>query len=446
MTIVNKKEPLILFLGDILFFVVALWVTLIIRYFEFPTATTLESHMLPFSILFIVWVASFYIAGLYKKHTLILKNSLPKTLFNAQISNILIAVIFFYFIPYFSIAPKTNLFIYLIISFILVYVWRLYIFNLITVKEKQNAILISRGEEMKELHHEINNNDRYSFNFISVFDLDKISKDDLGNKILDNIERNDVSIIVANFNDDEVEILLPKLYSFIFEKVQFINTYDLYEYIFDRIPLSVTNYYWFIKNIQATNKVAYDFLKRAMDLFITTILFIPTLIIYPIVILAIWVESKTSPFIVQERIGKDNKIIKLYKFRSMTSNDKGKWVVDGDNRVTKVGKIIRASRIDELPQLINVLKGDISLIGPRPDIKGLFNELKNQLPYYTIRSVVKPGLSGWAQTHQEVPPQSLEETKVRLSYDLYYIKNRSFILDVKIALQTLKTLISRTGK
>jgi len=183
-----------------------------------------------------------------------------------------------------------------------------------------------------------------------------------------------------------------------------------------------------------------------MDLLIALLLFAVTLVVYPFVILAIWFESKTSPFIVQERVGMDNKIIKLYKFRSMTSNDKGKWITDDDNRVTKVGKIIRSSRVDELPQLINVLKGDISLIGPRPDIKGLFDNLENELPYYTIRNVVKPGLSGWAQTHQEIPPHSLEETKIRLSYDLFYIKNRSFVLDVKIALQTLKTLISRTGK
>jgi len=446
MTIVNKKEPLILFVGDILFFIVALWVTLIIRYFDVPTLDTLKNHLMPFSILFVVWVVTFYISGLYKKHTLILKKSLPKILLNAQISNILITVIFFYFIPYFSITPKTNLFIYLVVSFLFIYMWRLYIFMFISPIQKQNAILISRGHEMKELEHEINNNDRYSFYFSSVFDLDEYSEGDLDNKILEEIEAKDISIIVADFNDNKVEVLLPKLYNFIFEKIQFINTHEIYEYIFDRIPLSMMNYFWFIENIYAGNKVVYDFLKRSMDLLIALLLFAVTLVVYPFVILAIWFESKTSPFIVQERVGMDNKIIKLYKCRSMTSNDKGKWITDDDNRVTKVGKIIRSSRVDELPQLINVLKGDISLIGPRPDIKGLFDNLENELPYYTIRNVVKPGLSGWAQTHQEIPPHSLEETKIRLSYDLFYIKNRSFVLDVKIALQTLKTLISRTGK
>jgi exopolysaccharide biosynthesis polyprenyl glycosylphosphotransferase len=443
MNIVNKKEPFILFLGDLVFLIFALWATLIVRYFQLPDSQIWSNHLMPFSILFIVWLFSFYIAGLYKKHTLIIQNSLPKILLNTQITNIVIAVLFFYFIPYFSIAPKTNLFIYLIISFLLIYFWRLYLFNLFNFSTKQNAILMSSGKELSELEHEINNNDRYNFKFIKIIDLDK---EDSPEKVLDIVKEKNVSIIVINNENKNIDRVMPDLYNLLFEKVQFINTHDLYESIFDKVPISMMNHNWFIENISVKNKIAYDFMKRLMDLIVSSVLFIISLFFYPFVILAIYLESKTNPFIVQERVGQDNKKIKLYKFRSMTSNDKGKWVSEGDNRVTKVGKIIRATRIDELPQLINVLKGDISLIGPRPDIIGLFSDLSQKLPYYTIRNIVKPGLSGWAQTHQEIPPQSLEETKIRLSYDLYYVKNRSFLLDVKIGLQTLKTLISRTGK
>jgi len=446
MSIVNKRESIILFLGDVLFLILSLWVTLLIRYFEIPSTENWTSHMFPFTILFIVWVISFYIAGLYKKHTLILQNSLPKILFNTQILNIIIAVLFFYFIPYFSIAPKTNLFIYLIVSSVFIYLWRLYIFNFITPSKKQNALLISDGDEMKQLEYEINNNDRYSFIFSDVIDLSKGSDEELREKIVNIINGKDIDIVILNIDNQKSDKFLPNLYDLIFDRVQFINTNELYEYIFDKVPLSMMDHAWFIENVSTKNQMTYDFLKRVMDLIIASILTLVSLVFYPFVILAILIETKTNPFIVQERIGKDNKKIKLYKFRSMTSNDNGKWITEGDNRVTKVGKIIRASRIDELPQLINVLKGDISLIGPRPDIAGLFDDLSQKLSYYRIRNVVKPGLSGWAQTHQEIPPHSLEETKVRLSYDLYYIKNRSFVLDVKIALQTLKTLISRTGK
>lgn len=446
MTIVNKKEPFILFWGDILFFMLALWVTLVARYWSLPDLLTWRNHLAAFSILFLVWVFSFYVAGLYKKHTLVLKSSLPNILFHTQIINIVLAVVFFYFIPYFSIAPKTNLFIYLIISSGLIYLWRIYIFDLITPVKKQNAILISSKENMEELAHEINNNKRYGFVFSDVIDLESVDEYSLKQKITEIIEKKDISVIVADINNKKAEPFLPGLYDLIFEKVEFIDTYELYEYIFDRVPISMMNYSWFIQNISSKNKIAYDFLKRTMDISISLVIFIPSLILYPFVMLAVYLESRVNPFIVQKRIGKDNHKIYLYKFRSMTSNDNGKWVTENDDRVTKVGKIIRATRIDEIPQLFNVLKGDISLIGPRPDIVGNFDNLKDQLPYYTIRNVVKPGLSGWAQTHQEIPPQSLEETRTRLAYDLFYIKNRSFVLDLKIALQTLKTLISRTGR
>jgi lipopolysaccharide/colanic/teichoic acid biosynthesis glycosyltransferase len=120
------------------------------------------------------------------------------------------------------------------------------------------------------------------------------------------------------------------------------------------------------------------------------------------------------------------------------------------NRVTKVGAVLRKLSIDEFPQVWTILKGDMSLIGPRNDIKGLGDRLAAEIPYYNIRNFVKPGVTGWAQTHQHymgdnISPQSLEESKERLSYDLYYVKNRSFLLDMEVALRTIKTLLSRFG-
>jgi lipopolysaccharide/colanic/teichoic acid biosynthesis glycosyltransferase len=129
----------------------------------------------------------------------------------------------------------------------------------------------------------------------------------------------------------------------------------------------------------------------------------------------------------------------------MNVNDGGKWLTDADNRVTRVGKILRKSRIDELPQILAVIKGDMSFIGPRPDIVNLGETLEKQIPYHNTRSIIRPGLSGWAQVNQDKPPQSVEESKLRLSYDLYYIKNRSLGLDIRIALRTIRTLLSRFG-
>jgi lipopolysaccharide/colanic/teichoic acid biosynthesis glycosyltransferase len=125
--------------------------------------------------------------------------------------------------------------------------------------------------------------------------------------------------------------------------------------------------------------------------------------------------------------------------------DEGKQLGQNENKITRVGKFLRVSRIDELPQLWNVLRGDLSLIGPRPEFPKLVELYHEQIPYYNMRHLIKPGLSGWAQVHHDTPPQSIEETKEKLSYDLYYLKNRSIALDLKIALKTIKTLLSRTG-
>lgn len=152
MTIVNKRESLLLLLGDLVFFFVALWFTLFLRYFELPSYDRWVSHAEPFSILFIIWVIFFYIAGLYEKHTIFLRSRLPITILNTQIINSLAAVSFFYLIPFFGITPKTNLFIYLLISFGLIVFWRLVIFPKVFFKKKKfSAILIGSGDEMEEL-------------------------------------------------------------------------------------------------------------------------------------------------------------------------------------------------------------------------------------------------------------------------------------------------------
>jgi len=123
--------------------------------------------------------------------------------------------------------------------------------------------------------------------------------------------------------------------------------------------------------------------------------------------------------------------------------------ITSDNKVTRVGKFLRKSRIDELPQIWSVLKGDVSLIGPRPELPSGVNRYTEEIPYYNIRHIIKPGLSGWAQIYHDNHPHhsaDVDETKNKLSYDLYYIKNRSIFLDIKITLKTLKIIFLQKGK
>jgi len=245
---------------------------------------------------------------------------------------------------------------------------------------------------------------------------------------------------VIDLRNEKVTPVLPHLYNLIFSGVRFIDKYKVYEDIFDRVPLSLVNYNWFLENISSASHIVYDFLKRTMDVSISFVLGALSLLMYPFVYVAIKLDDGGPMFFVQDRVGRGGKTVKIIKFRTMAP--------DVPPQVTRVGDILRRTRIDELPQLWNVLRGDVSLVGPRPETPNLAKLYEKEIPYYNVRHLIKPGLSGWAQTHQEKPPKfdvGYDETKTKLSYDLYYIKNRSFILDLKIALQTIKTILSRSG-
>jgi exopolysaccharide biosynthesis polyprenyl glycosylphosphotransferase len=448
MTIRNKKEPMLLFIGDVVLFFVALWLTLLVRYAALPSGHVWELHLTPFTILFSVWVVVYFIAGLYGKHTLLLKSKLPTIILYAQLVNIFIAISFFYFIPSFVITPKLNLFIYLGISLCITLVWRIYGHRLLGFRRREKAILIGSGEEMRELRAEVNHNRAYGLKFVHSVDLDKVTGIDIQSEIVSKIYSEGIGVAVVHFRSDKTEPLLPHLYNLIFSHVRFIDMHRVYEDIFDRVPLSLLQYSWFLENISFSPHFLYDMLKRAMDIVISLLFGLVTLPLYPLIAIAIKAEDKGPIFVFQERVGQNNHPVQLIKFRTMTFNDGGEWGDENYNQVTRIGSFLRRSRLDELPQLWNVLVGDVSLIGPRPEFFDAVKEYERQIPYYSIRHLIKPGLSGWAQIHHEKHPHhavDVKETKNKLAYDLYYIKNRSFMLDIKIALKTLKIFASRSG-
>lgn len=446
MKILNRREPIILFVGDLMAFSLALWLALAVRYGAIPSIDLLSKHWAPFSFLFLLWTFVFFVAGLYEKHTLVFKGKLPSLILNTQIANSLLAVVFFYLLPSFGITPKTVLVVHLVTSFLLVVVWRISIVPHFGFRHRENAILIGAGEEMQELKEEMNGNERYNLKFVSSVNLNQLDGIAFQEEVIEKVYSESVASIVIDLKHEKANTILPTLYNLIFSNVRFLDMYKVYEEVFDRIPLSLVGYNWFLENISFSPHTMYDTLKRMMDVIIASVLGVISLLVYPFVIVAIKLEDGGPVFIIQERIGEGNRIIKLWKFRSMRGSDSGRWVTEGDDRITHVGRLLRKSRIDELPQLWNIVRGDLSLIGPRPDIVAMGKKLAEELPYYTVRNLIKPGLSGWAQIKQDIAPQSLEETRERLAYDLYYLKNRSFILDLTIALKTMKTLLSRTGK
>lgn len=453
----RTRELLILVFGDILTFLVALWVTLLLRYFSIPEYDLLMAHVGPFLIISTVWLFIFYLGGLYDKHTVFLKSLLFARILNTQFVNILVAALLFLIIP-FGIAPKTNLVIYLFVSVALITWWRMSLYQYISPKTKHRAILIADGPEAIELVDEINNNDRYSYSFHRLIDEETAkSTPDFENKLLKLIEKEHIQIIVANPNGHYISSVLPKLFDLAFIKFEltFLDFYKVYEDTFDKVPLSALRYEWFIAHVSQSKSLFYDVSKRAIDIIGSLVLGLGFAIIFPFIYLAMRWEGPGDIFISQERIGQANRPVTVWKIRTMTENRSASatWTTEDaqeGNRVTKVGAVLRKLSIDEVPQVWTILKGEMSLIGPRNDIKGLGERLASEIPYYNIRNFVKPGVTGWAQTHQHymgdnISPQSLEESKERLSYDLYYVKNRSFLLDVEIALRTVKTVLSRFG-
>jgi exopolysaccharide biosynthesis polyprenyl glycosylphosphotransferase len=447
MNLTSKKESILYALGDILVLYISLWVMLLIRYFEFPSLEAWQIHFLPFTLLFVLWFGIFFIFGLYEKQILIRRTKILPTILQVQIVNSIIAVLFFYFVPVTQIAPKTNLFIYLIVSVILLGMWR--VISMSRESKKQIPIcLVARGEDAHFLKRDLQIHPS-GFEVTYFLDLDNSLVDVEG--LIEHVYMNQIKYIILDTKDDAIVPYLPNFYNLMFSGIQFFEVSDMYEALYNRVPLQLVKHGWFLEHIKSKPHILYDFFKRVMDISVSVVLLLLSFIFYPFVYLALKLEDGKEIFSIQERIGKNNQIIKMLKFRTMTfANDGGKWKEEGQqNKVTKVGAFLRKTRIDELPQLWNVLMGDISLIGPRPEFMDAVNKYVQQIPYYNVRHLITPGLSGWAQIYHDNHPHhgvDFEATKEKLSYDLFYIKNRSLMVDLLIGLKTIKTLLLSKGK
>jgi lipopolysaccharide/colanic/teichoic acid biosynthesis glycosyltransferase len=451
MKITNSKTAILLVLGDLIAYLFSLILTLIIRYGEIPSKALIISHLPAFSILFILFLIINFSSGLYDKQSSFVRNRIQGLIIKAQIVNIFAGITFFYLAPV-AIAPKANLAIYFIISTLVLWVWRVVMFPVFNFTRNQPAILVGAGDDIQDIYEEINKRTNYGILFKEKISP-QLSVDATVSAIAEAVERNQASVIVADLHNPTIEAAMPFLYSLIFSGLQVIDAEKLYEAIFDRISLSMVGERWLVVNAGSAlgGRRVYDSLKRAMDVIIASVVGVISLVLYPLVYIAVKLDDGGSLFIFQERVGKNGKPIRIAKFRSMTADDGGAYANNGGKTelsVTRAGKFIRLTRIDELPQLWSVIKGEQSLIGPRPELPALVAVYQKEIPYYNIRHLIKPGLSGWAQIYHRAHPHhavAVDDTRDKLSYDLYYMKNRSLTLDIRIALQTIRSLLSRQG-
>ena len=228
-----------------------------------------------------------------------------------------------------------------------------------------------------------------------------------------------------------------------------VDIRSFYEHVVKSLPISQITEEWLLQTegFNLNTRGSLRRLKRALDVLISIVLLIPAAPIMLITALAIRLESKGPIIYKQDRVGLFEKEFTVYKFRSMRTDAEKNgavWAKEHDDRVTRVGRIIRKVRIDELPQIWNILKGDMSFIGPRPERMTFVQELKKQIPYYGLRHTVKPGLTGWAQVCYPYGA-SVEDSLRKLEYDLYYIKNISILLDITIILKTIGVVLFPKG-
>lgn len=225
----------------------------------------------------------------------------------------------------------------------------------------------------------------------------------------------------------------------------------LYEEMTSRVPIHHLESDWIIRSFVDGLSVSgfYDLFKRLMDIFGGIVGLLILLVATPFLAVAIYFDSGLPIFYSQPRLGRGRSVFTIYKFRSMRKNTDSygdvRRTMENDPRITRVGGFLRKTRLDELPQFWNVLRGDMSLVGPRAEVPELVDEYQKQVPFYRARLLVKPGLTGWAQINYGYVA-SVTETSIKLEYDLYYIKHRTLSMDFQIILRTIGTVLRRTGR
>ena len=258
-------------------------------------------------------------------------------------------------------------------------------------------------------------------------------------------------VVIASTNDDAISVLLYNQLIVLLENGVSIKEYtQVYEDLTHRVPVQHVDkdFYRYFPFSRSNQNKLYLFFHRLLDLLFSVLGLSFGLLISPFIIIGNLFANKGPLFYTQERVGRNGKNFKIFKLRSMITNaekDGAAYASKNDNRVTKFGRFLRKSRFDEIPQFINVIKGDMSVIGPRPERPVFVKELSEKIPFYEVRHIVKPGVTGWAQVNASYGTTE-DDALEKLQYDLFYIKHRSLFLDISIVFKTLSTIIFFRGQ
>jgi exopolysaccharide biosynthesis polyprenyl glycosylphosphotransferase len=421
-------------IGDLIAFWASFFVVLSIRFWQvFPTEV-INTHLYPFIILCLCWLLCFFLFGLYDLFTI--KPIIPhlRRFGIGLITCFIIGIFLFYLVPAFGISPKTNLLFQVLGFGILSFFFRRIFYLLFSKQIIRPVIIVGKTSYTEELFSAIKKSPQLGLNVISYT-----------NNLYDSLRqyselKNSVFIFEKNLDEIPEKDML-NLYK---NKTEIIEVAEAYERYLVKIPIDYISSSWIVENIKTRSNFFYDFSMRIFDIllsFFILVISIPFLIVSAIFI---YLHDKGPIFYIQERVGLNGKLFRFYKLRSMVIDSEKNgaiWTAKDDPRITSPGKIIRKLHIDEIPQMINILKGDMTLIGPRPEWVEFVRKFEQVIPHYDLRHIVRPGFTGWAQIKYKYTI-NIEDTKEKFGYDLYYIKNRNIFLDFGIILKTIQIIFT----
>jgi exopolysaccharide biosynthesis polyprenyl glycosylphosphotransferase len=428
-------------------------------------------HVPPFTLLFVAWVFSFYIANLYEPRTLRNGRDFYGQLVQAVTLASVLSIGFFYLIPYFGIAPRVNLFLFIAAFAVMGTFIRIAANAAIALGTKERIVIVGLGEDALRTARFVRDNPQLGY---AVRALVRVGQEPLPMDVTTSADspldiRNSSFVVLDDIRDldrfivdrrIDTVVISPSAFASrdvvdvfyrttLARRVNFVRLAEFSERLTGQIPLGAIDQIWFLDNIAEGSKRPYEVFKRGTDVVAALLLGIPTLAVTPFIAAAIKLTSPGPVLFTQLRTGRGGIPFTIFKFRTMRADAEAStgavWATDKDPRITRVGKFLRTSRLDELPQLFNILRGEMSLVGPRAERPEFDAQLEPQIPFYRDRYLIRPGLSGWAQINYPYG-SSVHDSLQKLQYDLYYIKHRSLALDLEIILKTINISLRRAGR
>lgn len=451
----RKRRQFIIFLTDLAVLVAAVPLTLLLRKMQLPGFVSVREHLVSFLPIIGFWIAVMYGAALYS-----LENPYKGFHIVVKMSAIAAISLLFGFAEFYLflgdiITPKTVLVIYTGLSFILLMSWRvLYNYFFGVRRTSPRLAFIGNNGTVKTLIEEMRRFSYFSFTPVAVYDPDPNNSDCGDVSFFSDteafssfLETNPIEYcILAREKEYPLEIR-QHLFSMLGTGVVFFSLPDFFELVTRKIPIGSINDSWLLSHLDAAPRFSFDLLKRIFDICVSSLILLMTSVLWPFIAIVIKIESPGPIFFKQQREGRNGKVFSILKFRTMrVAGNSYMPTGTNDSRITPFGNFLRKSRLDEVPQVVNVFRGDMALIGPRPERPELALELEKAIPYYRQRLIVKPGITGWDQVSGEYHSPSIEDTYKKLQMDLYYIKNRSVLLDISIFFKTIATVLNRSGR